>query len=164
MSPPNGDPRSNTDSQARLALQIATRALLDHSDERWVEIAEDVLDKVLARAHPSHPVRAEEDSLTFHVSEQVLARHVLDAIDPLPDVEVDAVRIHADRDHYTGITIVITARYGVSLLSASDTVAEAANARLMQILGDAVPPLSVSTMHVHVEDVTVDDPGSGSDS
>jgi len=163
MNPPADDAGSDPISAAEQDLETAAQALRDHTEERWVEIAESMLARVLATTRPSHPVRGKARAATFHVSEQVLTSYVLDAVGAIPGVEVDAMRIHSEQDRYTGIDIVITARYGLPLLPVADIIRQAARDRLVTLLGEQVPPISVSTMHVHVEDVTPGDPGSGSD-
>jgi len=159
MTPDAGGPGAESMSAEQRDLDVAAQALRDHTDERWVEIADSMLAGVLAKAPPSHPVQGQVGSETFYVSEQVLTSYLLDAIDPIPDVEVDAIRIHADQDRYTGVTILITARHGLALLPAADSIREAAQARLQEVLGQPVPRVSVSSMHVQVEDVTPADPG-----
>ncbi len=150
----NGGSSSPTDRD----LQVATQALRDHTDERWVEIADSMLAGVLARSRPSHPVRGQVGSESFHVSDQVLTNYLLAAIDPIPQVEVDAINIHSDQDRYTGVTIVISVQHGLSLVPVADMIREAAEACLIDMLGRSTPPITVSTMHVHVEDVTPEDP------
>lgn len=161
MTPPNGDSAAGSESVEHLDLQIAMESLRDHTNERWVEVSDTMLAAILAKSRPSHPIRGQAGPDTFHVSEQVLTNYVLDAVDPIPHVEVDAIRIHADQDRYTGITIVITARHGLPLLPVADTIREAARDRLAQVLGEQVPPISVEKMRVHVEDVTPGDPSLG---
>ncbi len=159
ITPDAGGPGAESMSAEQRDLDVAAQALRDHTDERWVEIADSMLAGVLAKAPHSHPVQGQVGSETFYVSEQVLTNYLLDAIDPIPDVEVDAIRIHADQDRYTGVTILITARHGLALLPAADSIREAAQARLQEVLGQPVPRVSVSSMHVQVEDVTPGDPG-----
>ena len=159
MTPDAGGPGAESMSAEQRDLDVAAQALRDHTDERWVEIADSMLAGVLATTPPSHPLRGQLGSEAFYVSEQVLTNYLLDAIDTVPDVEVDAIQIHADQDRYTGVTILITARHGLALLPVADSIREAAQARLLEVRGQSVPQISVSPMHVHVEDVTPGDPG-----
>ena len=91
MTPDAGGPGAESMSAEQRDLDVAAQALRDHTDERWVEIADSMLAGVLAKAPPSHPVQGQVGSETFYVSEQVLTSYLLDAIDPIPDVEVDAI-------------------------------------------------------------------------
>ncbi len=154
-----GDDSGSTMSAEDLDLVIATQALRVHTDERWVEIRDSMLAEVISRSRASHSLRGGGGPDGFHVSEQVLTAYVLDALDPIPHIEVDAIRIHADQDRYTGITILVTAQHGLPLLPAADAIRHAAQKRLIQVLGASTPQISVETMHVHVEDVTPGDPG-----
>jgi len=61
---------------------------------------------------------------------------------------------------YAGLTIIISARFGLPLLPTADTVRALANTRLTQLLGPITPPVTVTTMDVHVEDVFQDDRGT----
>lgn len=158
MTPPDGGSAPDPMPTAEQDLEIATQALRDHTDERWVEVSDNILAKVLVASRPSHPVRGRAGTEPFHVSERVLTAHVLDTVDQIPHIEAAAIRIHTGQDRYTGITIVITAEHGLRLIPAADAIREAARDRLTQVLGQLVPPISVSTMHVHVDDVTTGDP------
>ena len=61
---------------------------------------------------------------------------------------------------YAGLTIIISARFGLPLLPTADTVRALANTRLTQLLGPITPPVTVTTMEVHVQDVFQDDRGT----
>lgn len=158
MNPPPEQPPSEAPTREELDLQLAVQELRDHTDARWVEIADSMLVDVISKARPSHPVRGAVGPAEFHVSEQVIRAYVLDAIDSVPDVDVDDIRVQADKDRYTGITVVITARHGLPLVPAADAIRSATRTCLVDLLGEQVPPITVSRMHVHVENVTLEDP------
>ena len=62
-------------------------------------------------------------------------------------------------DTYVGLTITISARFGVPLLPIADAIRALANTRLSELLGPIAPPVTVTTMEVHVQDVFQDDRG-----
>lgn len=136
----------------------AKQALRDEADECWTEVADGMLQAILASPRPSHPVRGQEGATFFHVREKVLTRHVLAAVDAISQVAVDVVRIRCDEDRYTGVAIVIRVRYGEPIIPLADRVRGAATRQLRAVLGKDVPTVAVLTMQVHAEDVTRGDP------
>ena len=142
-------------------VSSAARSLRDHTDDRWVEVRDEVLTKVMSHPRPSHPVAALAPGGPFHVSEKVLERSLLDAVDPVPNCEVAGIVLHADRDRCRGVTIALRARYPEPLIALADAVRLAASERLSDILGPVTPAVTVATMHVHVADVTREDPKRG---
>ncbi len=139
-------------------LQSAAAELRDYTEERWVEIADQMLKNVLRRQRPSHPILATSASGRFHVSEQVLMTSLQRALDSVPYCEVTGIQIHADGNVYTGITIVLTAQIPTPLIPLADQIRAIARARLEEILGAPPPEVTVKAMHVHIEDVTKGDP------
>jgi len=142
-------------------VDVALAQLRQHTDQRWVEIESDVLAHLLTVSRPSHPLSALSSAGPYAVSEQVLTSYLRGALDRAPDCEVSAIRIHADDGVCTGVTIVITARYGRSLLDVADTIRIAADGVIAEVLGDARPRVTVTDMHVHVSDITRGDPKRG---
>ncbi|MDQ3627973.1 MAG: hypothetical protein M3419_04030 [Actinomycetota bacterium] len=142
-------------------LDAAVRQLRQHTDERWVEIESDVLARLLTASRPSHPLKALSTTGAYAVSEQVLVSYLLTALDRAPDCEVSAIRVHADKGVCTAVTIIITARYGRSLLDVSDTIRIAADDIIAAVLGGVRPRVTVTDMHVHVDDITRGDPRRG---
>lgn len=122
--------------------------------DRWVEVADRVVARALTATRRALPIRAEASSGPVHVSEQVLIAHVRAAVADVPGCEPTAIVIRNDgRDGYTGVLVAVTARYGVALLPLADQVRDAAARVLRTLLGPVVPPVTVSTMQVHVGDV-----------
>ena len=142
-------------------LTEATQSLRDHVDQRWVEIADRVLTRALRATRTSLSVRAQAAGGPVHISEQVLIAHLRDAVCTVPDTRIQDVVITIEGlDTYVGVTITISARFGVPLISVADTIRNLANERLTQLLGPIAPPVTVTTMHIHVQDVLQDDDGS----
>lgn len=139
-------------------LDTAAGELREHVEERWVEIADDMLLSILRRRRPSHPIRATDSAGHFHVSEQVLVTSLQRELDQVPRCEVTEIHVHADRDIYTGVTIVATAQYPDPLIPLADQLRLLARARLDRILGESVPEVSLNVMHVHLNDISKDDP------
>lgn len=135
--------------------------LRDHTDDRWVEIESDLLAHVLATSRPSHPLRAQSATGAYAVSEQVLVAYLRDALDRAPHCEVSAIYVHAYDDVCTGVTVVMTAQYGHSLLEIADTVRLAADEVIDRVLGNVRPRVTVTDMHVHVDDISRADPKRG---
>lgn len=163
MSPtPQSSPRE-IDPRGAERLRAATElSRTERTDRRWVEIEEAVLDRVLTASRPSHPVLGHSDAGPFHLSEQVLTYHLLRAADAVPRCEAAAIAVHTDeQQRCTGITVVVTARYGYSLLEIADDVRAAVRAAVPHVLGDVRPAVTVTDMHVHVHDITTGDPKRG---
>jgi len=138
---------------------LAAGFLRGHTDDRWMEVADDVLQSVLTASRPSFPVEARSTAGgAFKVSEQVLVASILGALDSLPRSEVMHIQVHSEDDSYVGLTIVIAAQYPDRLIPLADRVRLTAQHCLREILGDAIPEVTVSTMRVHVGDVTKGDP------
>lgn len=142
-------------------LRLATTQLREHVEDRWVEIADRMLMNVLGHQRPSHPIRAKSLAGDFHVSEQVLVTALRHALDPVAHCEVTAIHVYADRDIYTGVTIVVTVQVPHPVIALADDVRRIAYEQLEQILGTSTPRLTVETMHVHVDDVSRGDPKRG---
>ncbi len=152
-------PDATDGDSGRMVAAIAQ--LRQHTDQRWVEIESDILAHVQSVSRPSHPLRALSTRGAYAVSEQVLTSYLRAALDHAPDCEVSAIRIHADGDVCTAVTIVMTARYGRSLLDLADTIRIAADDVIAKVLGETRPRVTVTDMHVHVNDITRGDPKRG---
>jgi len=145
-------------------LAAATQALRQHVDDRWVEMSDRVLSKALAATRRSLPVRAHDlgGGGALYVSEQVLTAHIRDAIAPIPAAAPTQIHIHADTGHHcTGITIEITVQYKEPVIPIADQIRNRSETVLQTLLGPGTPQVTVATMHVHVSDVTTDDPHTG---
>lgn len=162
QTPPRPEPEPSSRDEARLAqarleqarLEQATRALRDHVDQRWVEISDRVLATALTVTRRSLPVLAQAPGGPVHVSEQVLVTYLRDAVSVVADARIEEILIATgDAGTYTGVTISISARYGMPLLPIADRIRDLATARLQNILGPIAPPVTVTTMHVHIADV-----------
>jgi len=142
-------------------LEQAAQSLREHVDQRWVEISDRVLTRALRATRTSLAVQARAPSGPVHISEQVLITNVREAISTVPHVKIQDVVITTEGlDTYVGLTIFISARFGVPLLPLADTIRALANTRLTQLLGPITPPVTVTTMDVHVGDVFQDDRGT----
>ncbi len=158
MNPVHDVPQQAPSVAGEARLLAAVSELRDHTDERWVEIADDMLVNILRRSRPSHPVRAETPGGEFHVSELVLITALRHALDPIARCEITDIHIHSERGSYTGITIVATAQIPHPLIPMADRIRDIAQDRLRKILGTPVPHVTVEAMHVHFGDVTKDNP------
>ena len=139
-------------------LEQAAQSLREHVDQRWVEISDRVLTRALRATRTSLAVQARAPSGPVHISEQVLITNVREAISTVPHVRIQDVVITTEGlDTYAGLTITISARFGVPLLPIADAIRALANTRLTQLLGPITPPVTVTTMDVHVQDVFQDD-------
>ena len=142
-------------------LEQATQSLRGHVDQRWVQISDRVLSRALRATRTSLPVRAQAATGPVHISEQVLITYLRDAISTVPHAKIQDVIITTEGiDIYTGVTITIWARYGAPLIPIADTIRDLANQRLTQLLGPIAPPVSVTTMAVHIKDVFHDGRGA----
>ncbi|MDQ3105203.1 MAG: hypothetical protein M3Q87_08320 [Actinomycetota bacterium] len=153
----------SSDAAATTLLSTAADGLRARVEQRWVEVADAVMSKVLATDKPSWPVLAQQaDERTgaglVHVGDRVLIAYLRDSIDPVPDCEVVTIQVHTSGDVCTGIVITLAVRYGAGLLPLADQVRKQAERRLGQLLGPTVPAVRVRDMHVHVADVTRHDP------
>lgn len=135
-------------------LRAAASMLRAQADERWVEISDRVLDKALRVTRRSMPVRAASASGPVNVSEQVLITGIRGALEPVAGAIPTAIRVHTDeRNHYTGVLICVTVDFDSPILPAADDIRDRAEQALTTMLGPITPPVTVSTMHVHVDDV-----------
>ena len=141
-------------------LEQAAQSLREHVDQRWVEISDRVLTRALRATRTSLAVQARAPSGPVHISEQVLITYIRDAISTVPDVKIQDVVITTEGlDTYAGVTITISARFGVPLLPIADAIRALVSTRLSELLGPIAPPVTVTTMEVHVQDVFQDDRG-----
>ena len=138
-------------------LEQAAQSLRDHVDQRWVKISDRVLTRALRATRTSLPVRAQAASGHVHISEQVLITYLRDAIGSVPHAKIQDIVITVEgADTYAGVTVVISARFGVPLLPVADTIRNLATDRLVELLGPIAPPVTVTTMDIHVRDVFQD--------
>ena len=156
MSPQNADRSNDADaplvSDAHWAAAIA--ASRAHAEVRWVQISDRVRTRALQVTRRSLPIMAQAPSGPIHVSEQVLIAYLRDALSAVPGARVDDISIAVGaNDSYGGVTVFISARYGEPLLPIADALRDLAAARLRELLGDITPPVTVTTMDVHIEDV-----------
>ena len=159
MNSDNGSPAETAGDELRLGT--AATALRDHTDDRFVEVAGDMLRQLATISRPSHPILARTPVGSFRISEQVLASTLQRTLDVVPHCEVTEIRIKADRDRYTGVTLMIVAEYPHPLIPLADHLRDLAVAHLRTMLGAVVPRVTTSAMHVHVEDVSETDPKLG---
>ncbi len=158
MNPGHPESPAPLDAGAEATLRAATTALRDHIDRRWVEVADAVVSRALTASRPSWPVRAQAPGGPLQIAEQVLVAYLCDSIDSIADCEVANVHVDTDGDRCTGVVIALAVRYGTALIPLADRVRQVAEMRFEELLGSVVPPVTVSMMHVHVADVTREDP------
>ena len=155
MTPPDPvQPDPDLPSGRGAALGAAKLSLRTRTDDRWVAISARVRSRALTVTRRSLSVRAQAPGGPVQVSEQVLITYVRDALTSVPDGRVDDIVILTEgAGTFTGVTLFISARYGAPLLPIADAMRDLAASRLRELLGDVAPPVTVTTMHVHVEDV-----------
>lgn len=147
---PDPQRRPDQDMQSRRAAHL----MREQADERWVEISDRVLDKALRVTRRSMPVRAAGASGPVNISEQVLITGIRQALEPVAGAVPTDIKVHTDeRNNYTGVLICLTADYGSPILPAADDIRNRTEHALTSMLGHLTPPITVSTMHVHVDDV-----------
>lgn len=145
-------------------LDAATQSLRAHVDPRWVEVSDRILTRALSATRRSLPIRTDEDSSAgaLLVSEQVLTTYIRNAVGHVPGAAPTRIHIHSDPDdNYTGVTIQITVQFDEPILPIADEVRDRTEQVLRELLGPNHPRVTVSAMHVHVSDVTTDDPHTG---
>jgi len=145
-------------------LDAATESLRAHVDPRWVEVSDRILARVLTTTRRSLPIRTSEESSggALLVSEQVLTTYIRNAVAPVPAAAPTRIHIRSDSDNnYLGVTIEITVQFDEPILPIADQVRARTAHVLRELLGPIHPPVTVSAMHVHVSDVTTDDPHTG---
>lgn len=148
----------------------ASAGLGREADRRWVEVADEVLQAALAASRPSLPVRGEAEEGPFRLSEAALTTLLAHALEGnVPSCVVTRIIVHVSgADIFTGITLVLAAQFGTPLLQAADRARAIARDCLTDLLGPVIPPVEVSAMHVHFNDVLTEDttldlePGGGS--
>ena len=142
-------------------LEQAAQSLREHVDQRWVQISERVLTRALRATRTSLAVQARAPSGPVNISEQVLITYLRDAISTVPHVKIQDIAITTEGiDTYAGLTITLNARFGLPLIPTADTIRERASTLLSQLLGPVDPPVTATTMDVHVQDVFQDDRGA----
>ncbi|MEP6854806.1 MAG: hypothetical protein ABJA33_05015 [Pedococcus sp.] len=132
----------------------AADALRAHADERWVEISDRVLGRALNVTRRSMPVRAASSGGPVNVSEQVLVAGIRSALDGLSGAAPVDIRISTDEQHrYTGVFIALAVDYKSAILPVADHARHCVRDVLLTLLGPVSPPVTVTTMQVHVDDV-----------
>lgn len=154
-----GDPDELSAEDAAF-LAVAAQSLRTQDDSRWVEVSSRVLTTALRATRRSRPVLAQAPGGPVHVSEQVIVAYLRDALDGLvPGTAVAGIHLDiTGRDAFTGVLIELIVQYRTAILPAADVIRERATAVLTELLGAAATGVHVRTSHVHVSDVTVDDP------
>ncbi len=150
---PDPQRQPDQDAQSRRVADLVR----DQADERWVEISDRVLEKALRVTRRSMPVRAASVGGPVNVSEQVLIAGIRQALEPVAGAVPTDIQVHTDERHnYTGVLICITADYGSPILPAADDIRNRTEYALTSMLGALTPPVTVSTMQVHVDDIQKD--------
>lgn len=145
-------------------LEAAAAQLRGHIDQRWVEVADRVMNKALLATRRSLPVRAEAEHGPVNVSEQVLTTYIRAAIADIPAAAPTAIALTVDPDNRcTAVTIEITVQYNHPVLPIADKIRNHTETVLRELLGPVIPTVTVRDMHVHVSDVTTTNPHTGRD-
>lgn len=149
-------------------LVAATRSLREHTDARWVQVADRVMAKALVATRRSLPIRAHPAAADtksvgkVFVSEEVATTHVRSAIADVAGSAPNRIRIHSDVDHRcTGVTIEVTIQYPEPIIPIADEIRDRTKQILAELFGPHTPPVAIEAMHVHVSDVTTNDPHTG---
>ena len=149
-----GQPRPSAPTASGSHVDSAIASLRSRTDARWVEVSDAVRRRAMQVTRRSLAVHAQAPGGPVHVSEQVLITYVRSAVGDVPGGRLEDITIAADALHrYTGITLYISVDYGYPILPIADTMRDLAASQLGALLGDVAPPVTVTTMHVHVQDV-----------
>ena len=141
-------------------LDAATRDLRNHVDDRWVEVRERVFLHAVSSPRRSRPVRAEAPGGQVRISEHILISALQDSLDTIVGLALEQVTFDLVDDQYQGVEILVVVQYGQRIIALADRARELAVQRLTELLGPITPPVTVTTMVVHVGDVTIEDPNS----
>ncbi|GAA3602767.1 hypothetical protein GCM10022223_18170 [Kineosporia mesophila] len=160
QEPRRADAASGSPANTQTLIDLASRALTEHADQRWVEVAPRVLSTALRATRRSLPVRAHAPGGTVHVSEQVIVAYLHDALDGhTPGTAVAGIHVNiAGQDTFTGVLIELIVQYGTAILPAADRIRAQAATVLLELLGPAATAINVQTSHIHVSDITTQDP------
>lgn len=161
--PPDRDQPSPTGSTVEPvhspALAQAAEAARRRLDRRWVEVSDQIVTTVLTARRHTRPLRAAGTTGAVFVSDQVVVAGLRTAVDgAVRGSAVARVDLEVQRDQLVGVVIQLVAQYGTALIPLADEVRTLAQERLATLLGPVEAPVTVSAMHVHFSDVTVDDP------
>lgn len=157
---PDGNPAEPAGDLA--ALGAAAEQLRGHVDQRWVEVADRVRSRAMFATRRSLPLLAQGRHGPVHVSEQVVVSAIHAAIDDIPAIAATAIIPTVDPQHrLTGIVLVVTVQHDYRVLPLADEVRNRTEAVLHEILGPVIPLVTVRDLHVHVGDVSTDDPHTG---
>ena len=151
---------SHTDAPSEHVQIPGTEALRQAADARWVEISDRVLTRALTAGRRGLTVRAQTSGGPYWLSEHVLVSLLRDAVDgTVPRSALAHVTLELrGRDELGGVVIQLIAQYGTPLLGLADQIRALALACLDGVLGPALAPRVVTTLHVHFVDVVPDDP------
>ena len=173
MKPDDYTPAAATDTDGRatddaVAQELATsvlvaagHALKDYADQRWADVSDHVLRAALTASRPSQTIRAHLPSSLgeTRVGQNVLAAYLRDAIDStITHSATLAVHPVLDDDLLDHLVIEIVAQYGSPLLPLGNHIRGVATQTLATLLGPQRPAPAVHVTHVHVGNVTPDDP------
>lgn len=158
-SPEAQRPDPHVPAQDEALLREATTALQAVADDRWVEIAPRILERALMASRRSRPIRATAPSGPIQISEQVIVSYLQDALDgAVAGSAVAGISVQlAGRNSFDGVLIELLVQFGLPILPLADRV-RAIAADVLTTLGVDSAQIFISTAHVHVTDVTTDDP------
>ena len=138
----------------------AASALRAYTDQGWSLASRRVLQTVLTATRRSRPVRARDGAGDFHVSDQVVTSYLRAAIDEIDGVQPTHIRLDLDDDALVALHLTVAVTYPESIAPLAEDVRQTAYACVRSVLGDAVPPLDLGRIHVHVGDVVPPDQAS----
>ncbi len=144
----------------REALSSAARSLSAAAGERWVQIADRVIAAAMRTPRRSLPIRARADSGPVYISEHALITLISDTVgQALHRCALEQVHLQVDRaDTLSGVTLFMVAQYGHPLLGAADLARDLTLQVLHDTLGPVTAQLTVATLWVHFDNVTIGDP------
>ena len=150
QNPPGLPGRSDADA----VLATVARSLRTDAERRWVEVSDRARARALRHTRRSLPVLAQAPGGSVRVSEQVVVTYLRDAVQVVDAVRVHDIVVHtAVDDRLTGVTLVVSARYGAEILPVADRLRAVTVRRLRELLGDVTPLVALRDLTVHVDDV-----------
>ncbi|GGF94766.1 hypothetical protein GCM10007304_05790 [Rhodococcoides trifolii] len=145
----------NQSQQLDEVLDRAARELRDEEQPSWLELSSRILTSVRDTTRRSWPLDAQfptaENGDTLRVSDIVVRLEVVRGVD-IPGCSVTSVDLRIDGHACTGVSIGLTAEYGVDIQELARTVARLAADSVNTALGTT---LTAGDVDVNVLDVSL---------
>lgn len=133
---------------------LGARLIRRHTENGWVALRDDLLDRALRSFRPSAPVRGRHDAGDFFVAAEALVALLRRSVDAEPQAAASDITCETDgSDVLVSVTIRLVAAYGAHLVTLADAVRARALVELQEVLGVLAPEIARIHTHVHVEDV-----------